>query len=115
MMLTRTIIGLAAVAFSSVSFGSAAMAQEAETVSVRVEYADLDLSNPAGQKQLETRIKSAVRAVCGQANSRILHDLGRVQECRSTTMNNAKRDVKVAIANYNTNRVAFDPRAIVGN
>jgi UrcA family protein len=38
---------------------------EAQTVSKRVSYADLDLSTPTGRKELARRIASTARQLCG--------------------------------------------------
>ena len=109
-MTTRTLLGpvsmWAAITLSSVAFGGAAYAQSAEPVSKTVAYSDLDLSTREGQKRFETRVKLAVKQVCGQANPRDLNDLVLMQECRFKAINAAKRDMKVAIANYNNGRIA---------
>jgi UrcA family protein len=105
-MTTRTIIGLAAIALSAISFGSAAMAQETESVSKTVVYKDLDLSTAEGKKQFETRVKAAVLEACSQANPKAQNNLVQLQECRYAATKQAMRDLKVAIANYNDNRIA---------
>jgi UrcA family protein len=100
----------AAIALSSATFGSAAFAQSpsqsTESVSKTVAYNDLDLSTKEGQKRFETRVKSAVKQVCGQANSRDLNDVVLMQQCRFKATNEAKRDMQVAIASYNNGRIA---------
>ena len=52
-----------AAALAATAFAVPAAAADTETVAVR--YADLDLSTSAGQAQLERRIDSAAREVCG--------------------------------------------------
>jgi UrcA family protein len=51
-----------------------AMAQDA-AVSVRVSYADLDLSSPSGVKQLDHRLARAIHSVC--ADIHIVDDIAR--------------------------------------
>ena len=50
---------------------------------VTVSYADLDLSDPRGQKTLEKRIKRAARKVCGSTNLKEVGSLSRVAENRN--------------------------------
>lgn len=45
--------------------GLAATAVPASAEQIDVTYEDLDLSNPAGQKTLSSRIEKAAREVCG--------------------------------------------------
>ncbi len=47
------------------AFGAALIAQPAFAESVTVQYKDLDLASDAGQKELDNRIDSAARKVCG--------------------------------------------------
>lgn len=42
-----------------------AFAEIAESQTMQVEYADLNLASPAGQKTLDQRITKAARQVCG--------------------------------------------------
>lgn len=43
---------------------SPAFAGEAREMAVRVEYGDINLASPEGQKQLNQRLEKAVRTVC---------------------------------------------------
>ena len=47
------------------ALGGSLIAQPALAESVSVQYKDLDLSTTAGQKQLNNRIDTAARKVCG--------------------------------------------------
>ena len=55
----------AALLSASLAFAPSAMAQSAETQTVAVPYADLDLSTEEGVQRLDQRIDRAARAVCG--------------------------------------------------
>jgi UrcA family protein len=57
-----------------------------ETASYRVSYADLDLSTPDGQKELDRRVRVAAEYVCGQLNSGL-----DVQTCVTNSMRDAGR------------------------
>lgn len=50
--------------FAAICLSAAVTPAAAEPVSRTVSYADLNLANPAGRAALETRIKTAARAVC---------------------------------------------------
>jgi UrcA family protein len=41
------------------------LANESETMTINVQYDDLDLATPEGQAQLDQRLAKAVRTVCG--------------------------------------------------
>jgi UrcA family protein len=114
-MTSFRLIGLVAMAISSIGFSTAVLAQDEELVSKEVSYSDLDLSTRQGKDQLETRIKAAVREVCFQGNSRTLHDIVLMRQCRFQATKKATREMQVAIANYNGERMAFKQGAIVGN
>ncbi len=115
-MTTLTKIALAAIALSTASFGSAAMAQSDDPVSKIISYSDLDLSTEEGQKRLETRLKSAARAVCFEANGRELSKIQEQQQCTVKAISSAKRDMQIAIAKYDpNNRVASNQVAVFGN
>lgn len=101
-ILRQAHLSFAAIAICAVSFGGAAYAQSLDAVSKTISYADLDLSAKEGQDRLETRIKSAIRQVCGEANPRELSNIAAIQQCRVSAMNAARRDMKVAIANYSS-------------
>ena len=63
-----------------------------------VRTADLDLSTPAGQHQLDSRLAIAAREVCGAASDADLEGKNDVRQCRADTLASAraKRDSLVA-------------------
>ena len=68
----------------------------AETTSVTVEYKDLNLSSPKGQKILDRRIKSAARQVCG-ADSKMT-GTRIVDKATRTCVEQATRQLETQIA-----------------
>lgn len=50
-----------------------------------VHYSDLDLSSPAGRRELDRRIGIAIREACGTASDSDLHGRNLVQRCRVET------------------------------
>ncbi|MBT2134676.1 UrcA family protein [Croceibacterium sp. LX-88] len=46
----------------------------AETRSIRVQYADLNLNSPEGMATLEGRIEAAAKQICGKAEVRRVQD-----------------------------------------
>jgi UrcA family protein len=55
----------AVLALGFAAAGQSASAQTADTVSVKVSYADLNLSTEAGVKALTQRVHNAARNICG--------------------------------------------------
>jgi UrcA family protein len=65
MLTTSKLTALSAVlALGFVVSGQSAAAQTAETVSVKVSYADLNLSTEAGTKVMLQRIRGAAKTIC---------------------------------------------------
>ncbi len=123
-MATRIITCLSAMAIgtaalsSAAIFSSAAMAmpQSSARISQSVPYSDLDLSSEAGQKTLASRIKSAVRSVCGQPGSRDLKARQLHQNCKTDAARRAAIKSGNVIALYSGDRrMAARDRVIVGN
>lgn len=83
----------------------------------QVEYRDLDLSSAAGQKRLTTRIKSAVKSVCGDPRALSLDEKQDFARCQRDALESAMPKVERTIARYKeTKRLAAnEPSAIVGN
>jgi UrcA family protein len=80
--MTRTLVALAATAFTFV--GSAAVAAPATvTHEATVNYADLNLESPAGIDKLYARLRTAARQVCGSAERSDLAASMYVAECRA--------------------------------
>jgi UrcA family protein len=59
-----------------------------------VSYGDLDLSSPQGMSTLNTRIRSAVYAVCPREDTRDLQRLNGVRQCRETATEGAMLQVQ---------------------
>jgi UrcA family protein len=89
----------------------------AEVETRPVEYQDLDLSTPAGQQRLMTRIKSAVKAVCGQPGAFSLIEKQDLMRCRRDAMDKAMPKFERTVARYMATKrlAANEPSAIVGN
>ncbi len=112
-MATLAYIGLLAGSFVTLAIGTPVLA---EPVSKTVEYGDLDLTSQVGQQRLETRIKSAVRAVCGQSYATTFAERRLVEKCKSPAMAAAMRDANVAIAQAKDGKLlASNQMAVVGN
>jgi UrcA family protein len=68
----------------------------ADAASVRVDYSDLNLSNPAGQRALDTRISRAARSVCGDNNGVMsLRETSLIKTCIANAREQAAAAVKV--------------------
>jgi UrcA family protein len=76
-IIVTTLAGLSLVAF--------AIPASAETRSVAVQYADLDLESSAGMVALESRIQAAVQKICGKAQVRNVHDGADQERCMRET------------------------------
>lgn len=89
----------------------------AEIKSKPVQYSDLDLSSAAGQKRLATRIKSAVKSVCGSSRTISLAEKLDHERCKRDALESALPKADRTIARYKeTKRMAAnEPSAIVGN
>jgi UrcA family protein len=61
--------GLAALATAPGSARAQTAAPTVQSASVRISYADLNLSNPAGARKMMGRIHHAARAICGEPDS----------------------------------------------
>lgn len=87
----RNIIVPALAAFSLAIIATPAAA---ETASTTVQFADLDLSSPAGQAALEGRIKAATKRICGGIEVRDVRDGADHQRCVQQV--NASARVEIA-------------------
>lgn len=96
----RNIIVPALAALSLSAFSTPAAA---ETQSVSVQYADLDLSSPVGMATLEGRIQDAAKKICGTAEVRDIHDGLDWQRCVRATQASAS----IAIARVTGTRPVF--------
>lgn len=92
-------IGLAAVLAAPVITSAATQGFAGEETSVRVNYADLDLSSTAGVKALYTRLKAASEEACGPTNYRdagTLQQLVKNKACYTEALNKAVSKVNNA-------------------
>ena len=63
-----------------------------------VRTADLDLTTDAGKRQLDRRLASAAREVCGTASDFDLESKNEVRECRDLVLVNAREKGQAMIA-----------------
>ena len=68
-------------ALAALSLAAFSTPASAESRSVAVQYADLDLDSPAGMAALEGRIQAAAQRICGKAQVRNVHDGADQQRC----------------------------------
>jgi UrcA family protein len=71
----------------------------ADTNSVRVSYADLNLASSVGQQSLQRRISFAARVVCELEDSRQLPLLAATNACRNDAIAGAQPAYEVAVGN----------------
>jgi UrcA family protein len=102
---TRTFMPLALLAAVAMTcLQGAAFAAEVPMESthrtMKVSISDLNLANPAGVAELDSRLRVAAKRVCAPANYRDLRALADRAPCERTAMERAgaKRDVLVARA-----------------
>jgi UrcA family protein len=74
------------------------VSQAAETNSVRVSYADLNLASSVGQHRLQGRIVYAARVVCVIEDSREMALATATNECRSDAVDRAQPAYQAAVA-----------------
>lgn len=73
------------------------ISQAAETDSVRVSYADLNLGSAPDQDKLQGRIAYAAEIVCGPADQRDVPFTQKVRECRRGTIADTQPAYQAAI------------------
>jgi UrcA family protein len=93
----RAIPAFAAVLVAA-AFVVPTVSQAAESNSVRVSYADLNLSSHAGQDALQRRIGFAARVVCEFEDSRQLPLASATNLCRSDAIESARPAYEAAVA-----------------
>ncbi len=111
------------VSFKTIALGSAAALLAASAPAMadvktkQVQYRDLDLSSAAGQQRLATRIKSAVKSVCGDPRALTLAEKQDLARCQREALESAMPKAERTIARYKeTKRLAAnETSAIVGN
>ena len=84
-------------AFTGVAAPAAAnvVAAPAETVSVAVEYGDLDLAAPADAAVLDRRIDAAASKVCQKPDIRNVKQMAAWEECKATAKSDAMEQLSV--------------------
>jgi UrcA family protein len=93
----KTIPAIAAVVIAAVLVVPT-VSQAAETNSVRVSYADLNLASSRGELGLRGRVAFAARIVCELEDSRQLDVATATNFCRSDAIGRAEPQVEAAIA-----------------
>ncbi len=102
--------GLAAVALSSVTAAPALASDLAyEPVEVRIEYRDLDLTDPADAARLDQRIQRGARRMCRDTGGPSLISVHNAQ-CYALAVNSARGQVDQAIRVAETARQARSRR-----
>jgi len=91
---SRSIAGVATLAATMMTIAIAAPVR-AETVSVPVSYADLDLATTAGKSALDHRINHAADVVCGASDQT---NRFAVASCRSKAIASARDAARLASA-----------------
>jgi UrcA family protein len=90
MLTTSTLTALtAALALGLSASGQSAAAQNTETVSVKVSYADLNLSTEAGAKVMLQRIRSAAKKICGDGSDDPVAFIYQTLPCAKATTDRA--------------------------
>jgi UrcA family protein len=92
----KTLPALAALAIASALIVPT-VSEAAETDSVRVSYADLDLGSDFGRTSLQGRIAHAAEVVCGPADHRDIPFTQKVRECRRGTIADAQPAYQAAV------------------
>lgn len=77
--------------------GLSAAPAAAETVSVEIFYADLDLSSPAGIATLKQRIEAAADRVCDRPSMRDLKAMAAWQECTAAARADAASQLSALV------------------
>ncbi|MGE5562764.1 MAG: UrcA family protein [Bacillota bacterium] len=93
----KTLPALAALVVAAL-FVTPTVTQAAETNSVRVSYADLNLASDSGQHALRGRIAFAARVVCELEDSRQMDVAKATNLCRSDSIARAEPAFEQALA-----------------
>lgn len=94
---TFAFIALASVTLPATASAASVDANRVE-VSREVQYGDLDLASAQGRGRFDARINSAVRSVCGIADSRDLKEMAQMRRCRREALALATTNRELAIA-----------------
>ena len=91
------VLAIAAVLFASALVGPK-VSQAAESNSVRVSYADLNLASQRGQQTLQRRMGFAAVVVCQIEDSRELALAAATNDCRNAAIADARPAYEAAVA-----------------
>ena len=109
-MFKSTLITMAAIAVCGAA--APAVAQDSDAPQVAVRYDDLNLSTTAGRDRLDTRVRTAIRAMCTDSSRLTLRQRAVAQDC----MAQAKRSIEpqlAALLNGSTAKFASDKPPVV--
>lgn len=87
-MKTIALRGAAIAAFLALAAAPAGAAQE--DVTARVDVSDLNPADPADAAEIDRRIATAVRRVCGAPDARTMTAIARVETCRAQSASRAQ-------------------------
>lgn len=110
----RIILAVAALAGAAASTAASAQTIVDGTPTVRVHYADLDLSQPSGMKLLRHRVAMAVTTVCPFPLAGSMEDMIANARCRATAIKGANQQIAAipatrAYARADTSGVRIQP------
>jgi len=88
-----------------------AMADSSDTLSVTVNYDELDLSSTQGAAKLYARLRFAARQVCAPFEGRELTRRAAYKECYNEALANAVKNVNVSAVTALHAAAAHDERA----
>ena len=92
--MTKTLVTLAAIGVIGFTFTPAAHAQDSSRT---VSYSDLDLSTPAGVAAFDSRIASAIKAVCDNGDPTLRAKLAE-RSCRAKAASDVEGPRAMAIS-----------------
>ena len=102
---------LLAVPLATAGVAAPAFAQD-DTRSITVSYDDLNLSSERGRERLTTRVKMAVRKVCGLPGRATLRERAAENACKVQAMSDAETKL-AALFNGGGTRLADQGRVVV--
>lgn len=113
-MATPKLFSFSILAASALAISTPAMA---DWKTKEVQYEDLDLATAKGQERLKTRVKQAVKQVCGSPRAITLQERLDQNNCETAAIARAMPKAEQQIAAYAETRrlAARDGTAIVGN
>jgi UrcA family protein len=116
--LAMTVAAVATIAFSGPAIAEEVIVKhriEADIPRVEVRYGDLNLDNQAGRDRLTTRLDSAVREVCGNADYRDLSEFSQMKTCRVASTDRAYAARDALFAEHLAARERGETLALAGN